>query len=55
LPRAQVDGNFVPEGGVSRSHGPRGSRAFGCPADSQEKTVNKGARLTRSPHSLTFC
>jgi len=44
----QLDGNFVPESGVARSVGPRGARAFGYPADSQEKTVNKGTAARRS-------
>ena len=40
----QVDGNFVPENGVSAGvgGGTRGGRIFGLQVDSHEKTVNKG-------------
>jgi transcription initiation factor TFIIIB Brf1 subunit/transcription initiation factor TFIIB len=41
---SQVDGNFVPESGVSASvgRGTRGGRIFGLQVDSHEKTINKG-------------
>ena len=40
----QVDGNFVPESGVTANvgRGTRGGRIFGLQVDSHEKTINKG-------------
>jgi len=38
----QADGTFVPESGVARALGPRGARGFTFPADSHEKTLQKG-------------
>ena len=39
-----MDGNFVPESGISASvgRGTRGGRIFGLQVDSHEKTINKG-------------
>lgn len=39
----QVEGVFVSGTGVGRSAGPRGTRLYGQQAESQEKTINKGA------------
>lgn len=44
LAYSQVEGVFVSEAGLGRSAGPRGTRLYGQQAESQEKTINKGAR-----------